>query len=464
MLFHHGFPSRTGDIDTTTEAPPATAAPVSNPDALLVRALGTRQLTAGIFNYTVGSGIFALPALVVAQIGTAAPVAYLLCAVLIGLVVLVFAEAGSRVSATGGPYAYVEIGLGPFVGFLAGVLLLLTDVSAAGAVAALLAGTVARLIGAEGAAATGLLAVLLIVIVAALNIRGLRLGAAVIEISSVAKLLPLVLFVAVGAFFVSPANLRIDSLPPVRTISATAGVLIFAFAGIEAALMPSGEVKDPHRTVPRAAITALALVTVLYLAVQAVATGIMGPALATDRVAPLATAAGSVAGRAGRVLLLAGAAVSTFGWMTGSLLAGPRGVFALGRDGFIPRRFAAVHERFRTPHVAILTYAVLVAVLAVSGTFEALAVLSNIAALTLYFLCAVAAWALRRRDVRAGGEPFRVPGGPLLTVVTCALLVWVISQTISATELRATAGVLLLAAGVYALRASRLRALARRSP
>ncbi|MGB7737673.1 MAG: amino acid permease, partial [Steroidobacteraceae bacterium] len=94
-----------------------------DPDRLLVRELGLRQLTAHIFNYTVGSGIFVLPAIAAAQLGTAAPIAYLACAAVMAFVVMIFAEAGSRVTATGGPYAYIEVGLGPYFGLVAGILL-----------------------------------------------------------------------------------------------------------------------------------------------------------------------------------------------------------------------------------------------------------------------------------------------------------------------------------------------------
>lgn len=437
-------------------APASTPAPAAaSPDSLLVRGLGVRQLAATIFNYTVGSGIFVLPALVVAQLGGAAPLAYLLCAVVMGLVVLVFAEAGSRVSATGGPYAYVETALGPLTGFVAGVLLCVNDIAAAGAIAALLAGSVARLLGLTGPVAQGAIVTLLVAGLAAINIRGVRWGARVVEVFTAAKLVPLLFFVLVGVFFVSPANLHLGTLPSAGKLASTAGVLLFAFTGIEAALLPSGEVRDPSRTVPRAAILALGFTTLLYLAVQAVAQGVMGQALAGDTVAPLSTAAGTFAGRVGLTLLLAGASVSMFGWLTGSLLAGPRGLFALGRDGFLPRRVAAVHPRFHTPHVAIMTYAALALGLALSGTFERLAVLSNLAALGLYFLSAIAVWVLRRRGVRGHGEPFRMPGGATIPVLACLVVAWVVSQTIKAPEFAAFGVVLAVAVVVWAVRRRR---------
>lgn len=430
-------------------------------DALLVRGLGVRQLTATIFNYTVGSGIFVLPALVVAQLGAAAPLAYLLCAVVMALVVLVFAEAGSRVTETGGPYAYVRVALGPFVALVAGVLLTISDVAASGALAMVLAGSIVRLVAVDAttaAVATRALALLLLAALALLNVRGVRTGARIVELSTFAKLVPLLAFVAVGAFFVEPRRLAWTATPGVGQVTTTAGTLLFAFVGIEAALQPSGEVRHPSRTVPRAAMLALAAATLLYLAVQTVALGVLGPALADDRVAPLAGAAAAFAGGAGRALLLVGAAISTFGFLTGALLAGPRGLFALGRDGFLPRRVAAVHPRHRTPHVAIALYAVLAGALALTGTFEQLAVLTNVAVLALYFLSAIAAWLLRRRDVRGAGEPFRAPGGPLVPALTCAVVAYVMVRTVTPREVVAVGGVLVVTAAAYAVRARRMRA------
>ncbi len=434
-----------------TVTPPAQAGAV-DPDRLLVRGLGTRQLTANIFNYTVGSGIFVLPALVVGQLDGGAPLAYLLCAAVMGLVVLVFAEAGSRVTVTGGPYAYVETALGPLPGLLAGVLLAITDVAALGAIAMVLAASLARLAGVGGPIWQGAIATALLAGMALVNICGVRWGARLVELCTAAKLVPLLFFVAVGAFFVVPANLSWATMPSAHQVAQTSGVLLFAFAGIEAALLPSGEVRDPTRTVPRSGILALSLVTVLYLAVQTVAAGVSGPALSGDTVAPLATAAGRFAGRAGALLLLAGASISMFGWVTGSILAGPRGFFALARDGFLPRAIAAVHPRFHTPHVAIGLYAALALALALTGTFERLAVLSNLAALGLYFLSAIAVWVLRRRGIRGEREPFRMPGGPTIPVLVGLAVVWIVSQTITRAEAFAFGVALVASVIIYALR------------
>jgi APA family basic amino acid/polyamine antiporter len=429
----------------------------NNPDALLSRELGTRQLAATIFNYTVGSGIFVLPAFAVLQLGTAAPLAYVACAIIIGLVVLCFAEAGSRVSATGGPYAYVETALGPFVGFVAGCLVLATGTSAAGAVASVVARSILSLAPNAPGWVTPLFILFLVSLLVSINYRGVRTGARVIEAITVAKLLPLLAFVAIGVFFIEPANLAWTAVPDMSAVLGTAGIVIFAFSGIEGSLIPSGEVKNPSKTVPRAAFLALGSATLLYLAIQFVALGILGTDLANDRTTPLASAAGAIAGPTARTILVVGAVVSMFGYLSANVLSEPRGLFAFSRDGFLPRIFSSVHPRFHTPHVAILVYGVVVAIIALSGTYETLAVFANLAALSLYFLCAIAAYVLRKRDVRTDGEPFLAPGGALVPIAACLSLAWLFYETVTLKQFLWLVGVLAVIVLLYAVRALRSR-------
>jgi APA family basic amino acid/polyamine antiporter len=423
-----------------------------DPDALLVRAFGVRQLAAHIFNYTVGSGIFALPAFAVAKLGAAAPLAYLACALVMAGVVLCFAEAGSRVSATGGPYAYVEVALGPLVGFVGGVLLFLTGVTAGAAVAVLFARSCAALIGSQAPVLSIAIIVAVIAALAAVNVRGVDRSARAIEIVTVAKLVPLIGFVLLGAVFVHPGRLEWDHTPPASAILGAAGVVIFAFSGIESALTPSGEIAAPARTVPRAAFLALGAATLLYLAVQWVALGLLGLKLAANDSTPLADAAAVFAGPLGRTVMIVGASISMLGYLSGNLLAVPRTLFAFARDGFLPRSLSAVHPRYRSPHVAIVLYAVLVGALALSGTFERLAVLSNLAAFVLYILCAIAVWVLRRRDVRTAGEPFRMPWGPLIPIATVLSNLWLIGATAGRTDLIGMAVTFVLAVALYGVR------------
>lgn len=407
---------------------PRTTVVPDGTDASLIRAVGTWGLAAAIANVTIGGGIFRLPAAVAAALGPAAPIAYVVVAIAMGLIVLCMAEAGSRVSLTGGPYAYVEIAFGPYLGFLTGVMLWLLGTTAVAAVANVFADNFMTLVPAL-AGPTGRIIVLVgaFAIVGGVNLVGVSQGNRLNTITTIAKLTPLLLLVAVGALAVNGENLAIAEMPAPATISRAAIVLVFAFSGIETALVPSGEVRDPVRTVPRAIFLAMFSITLLYIALQFVAQGVLGGALATSKT-PLADAAGVVFGPAGRTMLLVGVVISTFGYLSGMALAVPRALYAFARDGFLPRQLAAVHPSWKTPHVAIILQVTLTCTLAITSGFDGLAIISNVAALLVYFACAVAAWELRRRNVQAGGTPFRVPGAAIVPVLACLVIVGLLTS------------------------------------
>lgn len=397
-------------------------------DGALVRALGVIALAAGIVNVTIGGGIFRLPSAAATALGAAAPLAYLVCGVAMIFVVICFAEAGSRVSLTGGVYAYVERAFGPLPGFLTGVFLYVGLTAALAAVSTFLADSVSALVPALGAPlprAIGIVVVLLAL--GWLNVRGVRGAGRFNALTTAAKLVPLMVLVVVGAFAVKGENLRMGTAPAPGDLARASAVLIFAFLGVEAALVPSGEVRDPSRTVPRAVFAAIAVVTVVYLAVQLVVQGILGAALA-DQKTPLAEAAAVALGPWGRTLILVGSSVSMFGYVSGMTLAVPRMLYAFARDGFLPSGIAAVHSRYRTPYVAIAIQVVLTAVLSITGTFETLAIVANGAVLLAYVACCGAALELRRRDVRAGGTPFAVPLPGVAPVIALAIIVWLLTS------------------------------------
>jgi basic amino acid/polyamine antiporter, APA family len=426
----------------------ATTDTTSSPTFL--RAVGVLGLAAAIFNCTVGGGIFRLPSGAAAAAGSAAPFVYLICAAVIGCVVLCFAEVGSRVAQTGGPYAYVEAAYGRYPGFLAGVLLWMIGTTAVGGVGSAFAEGVAALAGVPAIRAPVIVGTF--VLLATVNMRGIEHGTRLVMIASVAKLLPLLVFVGVGIFFIQPGNLVVGAAPPASDMARAAMILFFAFMGVETALVPSGEVRDPARAVPRALALAMIGVTALYLCIHVVAAGLLGPRLATATIAPLAFAAERFLGRPGYVLLLIGASISMFGYLSGMTLAAPRALWKFADEGFLPKSLAAIHVRFRTPHVAIIMQSLLVTALAVFNSFEQLAVLANVSALLLYGAVAVATLVLRRRDVRHdGATPFRVPGGPLVPVLTVALIGWLLSS-ITQTEWAAVGATLAVASCFYAVR------------
>jgi APA family basic amino acid/polyamine antiporter len=342
------------------------------------------------------------------------------------------------------------VAFGPFVGFMAGALLWLLGTFALSAVATVFADSAGALVPALRApGARAALLVTLLAVLAAVNVAGVRQGTRVNTVATVAKLLPLLLLAVVGIAAVDGANLRLPATPAPGQIAGASVVLIFAFAGIESALVPSGEVRDTARTVPRAIAIAMVGVTLLYLALHVVAQGTLGPRLAQSAT-PLADAAGVALGPWGSRLMLVGAVISTFGYVSGMTLAVPRALYAFGRDGFLPRAVAAIHPRYHTPWIAIIVQSVLVSALAVSGSFERLAILANVSTLLLYGACCVAAWELRRRDVQAGGTPLRVPGAGIVPWVALAVIAFILSD-VKAQEWLVVAGVLAAAAVVFAV-------------
>ena len=428
---------------------PSVSAPNDEP---LVRALGVRQVTASIVNTTVGAGIFLLPALVSRELGAAAPLAFVACGLAMALIVSAFAIAGSRVATTGGIYAYVETAFGPFVGFLAGVLQWLVFILAVASVSSALLDQLSVFVPALGGVVwrLGTLALILSGL-AFVNARGVRSGARTIEVMTAAKLVPLLLFVAVGAFAIQPSNLAWPGLPGGDALGRASLMLIFAFMGIEVALAPSGEVRDPARTVPRSIYLALAVTTVLYVAIQLVAQGVLGPALADQSRAPLAEATSRFMGSAGRSLILLGAMCSMFGYLSGDMLSSPRNLYAFARAGVLPAVLARVHPTRQTPHVAIWTHAALVFVLASTNSFEHLLVVSNVAGLALYLMGCAAAMELTRRNVQGAGVPFAIPGTHVVPILASVVILLIMSSA-TAKEMMVTAGTLGVASLLYLAR------------
>jgi amino acid transporter len=400
----------------------------------LLRAVGTLGLAASIVNITIGGGIFRLPSLVAATLHAAAPLAFVVCAAVMGVIVVCFAEAGKRVDLTGGPYAWVGEAFGPFPGFLAGLLLWLPGTLAMSAVATILADAFAGLFPAlSSPAGRGLFLVALFAVLGAINVAGVRHGTWLNGAATAAKLLPLAALVAAGLFAVHPSNLVPASPPSAADLSRAAMLLMFAFFGLESALIPSGEIRDLRRTVPRAILIAMVLVTVSYMAVQIVAQGILGDGLARES-APLAAAAARVFGPRGATLLYAGTFFAMLGSVAGMTLAAPRALYAFAEQRLLPKALLRVHPRFRTPYVAIAVQCALVCLLAVTSGFERLAVIANLAALLLYALCCLAAW--------------RLSGAVWAPLIACTAILWLLSS-ITWPEWRVLGAVLVPATLLY---------------
>lgn len=419
-------------------------------DEGLVRSMGIWPLGANIVNMVIGAGIFTLPGIVASLLGPAAILAYLVCAGVVALVFLCFAEAGSRVTRSGGAYAYIEEAFGPFAGFVASTLLWLGwSVLSDAAIAVAMVETLA--IGFPlldtPMVRTGFL-VLLFGFLGVINIAGLKSGVKLFVFNTIAKLIPLVLLAAVGLFVVNFENLAIDYWPTIGDFGVAALILFFAFAGAETALSPSGEIVNPSKTIPKGLLLGISGIFILYVALQTVAQGTLGPALADNTEAPLVETARVVLGDWGARLLLIGGVISIFGTLSGDVLTTPRVIFAAARDGLLPGALARVHPKYRTPHVAILFYVVVGCAFALSGTFRQLAVVASGSILVVYLGVSLAVIRLRRRDGNPGPGEFRIPGGATVPVLSSVVVVWLLSQ-MTGSEAIGLGALLVFAVAVY---------------
>jgi APA family basic amino acid/polyamine antiporter len=376
-------------------------------DEGLVRKVGPWGLAASVVSIVVGAGIFAVPGALAAAVGPYAPLAFLVCGMAIGAVAVCFAEGGSGMPTSGGVYGYIEAAFGPLTGYVAGILLLVGDVLACGGVAAALA-DVAASVTPKSLVSTVHATVIVGVIggLALINIAGVARAARFVSLTTALKLIPLLIFIVVGFTRIDSSNFAYTAQPGTGGLGRAAILALFSFIGMEAPLAASGEVAQPSRTIPRALAIAMVSVALIYIAVQVVAQGILGASLAQSQ-APLADAMGHISPLL-RALMLAGAAVSMFGWISSDLLGSPRMLFAFARDGLLPRSLAViglVHPGTQVPYVAILAYAGIAALLALTGTFAELAALATLTTAALYAVGCVAAWLLARRGIAVAGAP-----------------------------------------------------------
>jgi amino acid transporter len=392
----------------------------------LIRAIRRWDLVALAINSIVGAGIFGLPAEVFSRIGAYSLGAFVVCAAATTLIVICFAEVSSRFTATGGPYLYARETFGPALGFQVGWMLWIARVTAFAANCNLLVAYLAFFIPSVAGGWPRAVAIAAIVIsLVAVNVAGVEGAARLGNVFTVAKLLPLLVFVVVGAFFIDPAAYAFGPLPGLGDFSVAVLLLVYAFSAFEMVVVTGGESRDPRRDLPYALLAAIALVALFYVAIQTVAIGTL-PGLATAT-RPLADAAARFMGPAGAALISAGALVSIYGNLNVTLLVTPRLLFAMAQRGELPAAFARVEPRVHTPHLAILTTGVIVLTLTISGTFVYAATVSVIARLLCYASTCAALPALRRR-ADAPAAVFRAPGGVAVAGLALALIAWLLSN------------------------------------
>ena len=419
-------------------------------EAVLKREIGAAGLALNAINLTIGSGIFVLPAIVAGNLGRSAFIAYLLCGLLVILIMLCYAEIGSKVTTSGGSYAYVEKAFGPFAGFLINTLFwfgfsALSDAAVVNALADMLsiwfpAFTVLYI--------RVLFFIMLFSLLCFVNFRGVKQGSYFASAATLVKLTPLVLLVILGLFSISADNLTVKTWPSITGIGETSLVLVFAFMGIETALNVSGEIKNPAKTIPRGIFTGVLGVLVIYLLIQFVSQGVLGDQLAQHKEAPLASLAVRLIGPVGGTLMLATAVISMFGMLSGDILASPRLLFAASEDKLLPGFLSHIHPKYATPYWSIIVYGAVIVALASTSGFKQLATLASSSVLIIYLAVVLAMIRMRYKKDDTAAASFRVPGGMIIPFLAVCTICWFLYQ-VTWPEVKAIGIFFLLVTAIY---------------
>jgi len=303
----------------------------------------------------------------------------------------------------------------------------------------------------------------LVLVLTIINLIGVKESARASDVFTVSKLIPLLVFVGVGLFFISRSSFTLTAGTDFGSFSGAVFILIYAFSGFEAVLINTGEIREPQRVIPFALMVALGAAVLLFLLIQVVCIGTL-PALATSE-RPLADAAAVFLGAWGPTLISAGALVSVFGTLNVIMLASSRLPFAMATKGQLPAALARVHGRFRTPHVSIIVSAIAVLVFTLPGSFI-YAVKFTVITRVIVFASTCVALPILKWRAKGNPQPtlgtarptFKVPAGPLVAVVCLSLCLWLLANSdwveIRDVSIALTVGIIVYVATLFIQRKS----------
>lgn len=396
----------------------------------LKREIDILGLAANTVNLIIGAGIFILPGLVAAYLGEASIIAYIFCGILMFTIVLCFAEIGSRVTVTGGAYAYIHEAFGDYAGFLSNALFwfgtgVLINAAVINAMADMLSIYIPSL---QVLFYRALFFILIFGCFALINIRGVKYGNSMVKINTLIKLIPLLLLIVVGVFHVSINNLKWQTAPSLANLGGASLLLFFAFGGGEAALSVSGETKNPRRVIPLGILLGISIVILLYIIIQSVAQGVLGKELVAHKDAPLAAVAGKIFGPSGATLITIGGIISVFGSLSGSILSYPRVLFAGAQNGWTPAFIGKVHPKYATPYWAIIIYTLFAFVFAITGGFRQLIIIASATLIIIYFGVVLAVVKFRLLNKTSAESPFKLPFGLLIPTIAAISIIWFLSN------------------------------------
>lgn len=395
----------------------------------LKRVVGVFGFSTNIINIVVGSGIFVLPAIIAAGLGSSSIFAYLFCGFLVALIMLCFAEAGSRVTDSGGAYSYIRRAFGPYFGFLTSIFFVLAAISSDAAVANAIVDIIGSIIPEFKISYIKILTFFILFAgFGFVNIKGVKNGVKVVKFITITKLIPLLLLILFSWGNVSFENLSIGTVSPFNDIAKMSLILFFAFQGAESGLSISGEVINPKRNIPKGIFMSTIIILILYILIQVVSQGVLGDSLATFKENPLGAVANQVFGPVGFTAMTVAAAASMLGCLSSSILSMPRMLFRASKDNVLPiKPLTKIHSKFSTPYISIICYAFAGFLFASIGGFEQLAIISSATILLIYLGVSLSVVKLRKLNIGSGNE-FRIPGGYLIPILSSLTILYLLSN------------------------------------
>lgn len=393
----------------------------------LVRGMGRWDLIALIINLIIGAGIFGLPSKVFYLAGSYSILAYVGCSILMGLIMLSFAEVSSRFSSTGGPYLYALRAFGPFIGYEVGWLMWLTRITAFAAVCNLLVTYIAFFWPAATSSTwRPVLIIGIVVTLTIINLIGIRKSAVVNNFFAIGKLIPILLFIIVGLFFIDPQNISFESAPDYSSWSNAMMILVFAFTGFEISTINAGEVKDPRRNFPFSMLIVLAFVVIIYILIQVVCIGTLPGLSNSER--PLVDAANLFVGPIGALVITVGAVLSMTGSLNATMLGCTRLPFALAQHKQAPKILQFTHPKFKTPWLSIIISSAAILAVSLTYSFITAVTMNVIIKLITYGIVCMSLPALRKNK---NIEParYKLRGGIIVAVLAFIICIWLLSRS-----------------------------------
>ena len=394
---------------------------------MLNRSISKWAMVLLIINGVIGSGIFGLPAKVFKETGVYSIAAFLVCAVAVFVIILCFAEVSSRFSKTGGPYLYALSSFGKLPAFLTGWLLLVTRFITYAALINLLVSYLSVFAAWFTLPEARIMVIVLFTLLLAyINHIGIRNTTRINNFLTISKLLPLLLFIVVGSFFIEPAQYEIKHIPDFSSFSSTVLLLVFAFGGFESVLVNSGEVKNPEKNLPFALLLAAVFITTIYILIQVVSIGTL-PALATSD-KPLAEAAGLFMGKSGASIIAIGAIFSVAGTLNAIMLVGSRLPYAFSEEKQFPGLFSFIHPKYKTPTWSLLLFMSITIIVSLNYSFLSAASLSAITRVMIYGIVCTTLILLRKKNPDQANF-YKLKHGNIIAVAGILITLWLLSSS-----------------------------------